>query len=58
MNVICRNGLLVAAGRGKGLAPCNHHQANPAGHPGLAERAQHQGPRPGRGLHHLLVRIA
>uniref|UniRef100_A0A8D8P2A7 (northern house mosquito) hypothetical protein n=1 Tax=Culex pipiens TaxID=7175 RepID=A0A8D8P2A7_CULPI len=49
-----RDGLSVAAGRGEGLAPGHHHQADPARHPGPAERAQHQGPGPGGGLHYLL----
>lgn len=52
-----RDGLSVAAGRGEGLAPGHHHQADPARHPGPAERAQHQGPGPGGGLHYLLVSL-
>merc|ERR1711990_888806 len=32
----------------------HHRQADPPRHPGPAERPEHQGPRPGRGLHLLL----
>ena len=44
----------VHPGRGEGLEARHHHQADPAGDPGPAQWPQHQGPRPGRGLHLLL----
>lgn len=46
--------LPVAARRGQGLAPGDHHQTDPARHPGSAQRTQHQGPGTGRGVHNLL----
>ena len=46
--------LPVHPGRGEGLEAGHNHQADPAGDPGPAQRPQHQGPRPGRGLHLLL----
>lgn len=50
-----RNGLPLTARRGEGLAPRHHHQTDPAWHPGPAQRTEHQGSCPGRGLHNLLV---
>ena len=46
--------LSLHPGRGEGLEARHHHQADPARYPGPPQRPQHQGPRPGRGLHLLL----